>query len=290
MPTKIEKDSVTGTETTGHEWDGIKELNSPLPRWWLYVMYACIVWSVAYWFIFPAIPWIDGYTRGLLGYNQRDALEQQLAAARERQAVLRDGIDKASLQEIRNDAQLLQFAVAGGGIAFADNCAGCHGLGGAGQRGGYPSLADDAWIWGGTLDAIHTTLQHGIRWDDADTRWSEMPGFGELGILTEAEISDVADYALSLSGSAGNAAAIARGAEVFEFQCAACHGDQGTGMEDVGAPNLADRIWLYGGEREQIVAQIAQPEHGVMPGWSGRLDPAAIKMLTVYVHTLGGGQ
>jgi len=289
MPTKIEKDAVTGTETTGHEWDGIKELNNPLPRWWLYVMYACILWSVAYWFVFPAIPGVSGYTKGLLGYDQRTALDAQLATAYERQGVFRDAIATTSLAEIRAADDLLPFAIAGGRAAFADNCAPCHGLGGAGQGGGYPSLADDVWIWGGTLDDIHTTLEVGIRSDHLDTRWSEMPAFGELEILSPDEIEDVAEHVLSLSGGSTDAAAAMRGAETYEIQCLACHAERGAGMADLGAPNLSDQIWLYGGDRQSVVAQIARPRHGVMPAWSGRLDESTVKMLAVYVHTLGGG-
>ena len=290
MPTKIEKDAITGTETTGHEWDGIKELNNPLPRWWLYVMYATIIWSVGYWFVFPAIPWIDGYTKGLLGYDQRTALEDQLATAYERQSVFRDAIANTPLAEIRTDAEILPFAIAGGRAAFADNCAPCHGLGGAGQSGGFPSLADDAWIWGGTLDDIHTTLEVGIRSDHLDTRWSEMPAFGALEILTPDEIDEVAEYVLSLSGQPVNADVALRGAETYEIQCLACHGDGGVGVAELGGPNLGDQIWLYGGDKDSLVAQIAQPRHGVMPAWSGRLDESTVKMLAVYVHTLGGGQ
>ena len=290
MPTKIEKDAITGTETTGHEWDGIKELNNPLPRWWLYVMYATIIWSVGYWFVFPAIPWIDGYTKGLLGYDQRTALDAQLATAYERQGVFRDAIANTPLDEIRTDAEILPFAIAGGRAAFADNCAPCHGLGGAGQSGGFPSLADDAWIWGGTLDDIHTTLEVGIRSDHLDTRWSEMPAFGALEILTSDEIDEVAEYVLSLSGQPVNADVALRGAETYEIQCLACHGDGGAGVAELGGPDLSDQIWLYGGDRDSVIMQIAEPRHGVMPGWSGRLDESTVKMLAVYVHTLGGGQ
>ena len=290
MPTKIEKDAITGTETTGHEWDGIKELNNPLPRWWLYVMYATIIWSVGYWFVFPAIPWLDGYTKGLLGYDQRTALDAQLATAYERQGVFRDAIANTSLAEIRTDAEILPFAIAGGRAAFADNCAPCHGLGGAGQSGGFPSLADDAWIWGGSLDDIHTTLEVGIRSDHLDTRWSEMPAFGELGILTADEIDEVAEYVLSLSGQPVNAEVALRGAETYEIQCLACHGDGGVGIAELGGPNLSDQIWLFGSDKDSVVTQIAQPRHGVMPAWSGRLDESTVKMLAVYVHTLGGGQ
>jgi cytochrome c oxidase cbb3-type subunit 3 len=289
MPTKGEKDSVTGTETTGHEWDGIKELNTPLPRWWLWVFYVTIIWSVVYWVLYPAIPTLSGYTRGLIGYNQREELQEQLAAAQEQRAGFMTGIRDSGLHQILDDPELLSVAFMGGRAAFADNCAPCHGLGGAGQRG-YPSLADDEWLWGGSLDEIHFTLLHGIRADNDQSRISEMPAFGALGMLGRAEIADVAQHILDYTGRATDAAAAERGAAVFAAQCASCHGEDGGGNIELGAPALNDEIWLFGGERAEIIAQIHQPKHGVMPAWDNRLDDTTIKMLTVYVHSLGGGQ
>jgi cytochrome c oxidase cbb3-type subunit 3 len=287
MPTKVEKDAVTGQDTTGHEWDGIKELNTPLPKWWLYVLYATIVWSVVWWFLFPSWPWGPGYFHGLTGANQRVEYEARMAQAREGQAAYFNQIAAASLDQINQDPKLLSFALAGGGAAFADNCAPCHGLGGAGQ-GHYPTLADDSWIWGGTLDDIYTTIQHGIRSNDPDTRFNEMPAFGD--ILSRDEINAVAEYVLSLSGRSDNPELATQGKTIFADQCAVCHGEQGQGMQELGAPNLSDQIWLYGGDKADIVAQITRPQHGVMPAWSGRLDPETIKTLAVYVHSLGGGQ
>jgi cytochrome c oxidase cbb3-type subunit 3 len=289
MPTKVEKDAVTGRETTGHEWDGIKELNTPLPKWWLYVMYATIVWSVIYWVLYPSWPGISGYFGGLLGENQRTQLDQRMAAAQAGQAQFFERIAAASPAEISQDPELLNFALVGGGAAFADNCAPCHGLGGAGQ-GYYPSLADDAWIWGGTLDDIHTTIQYGIRNGRDDARFNEMPRYGVDQMLDRQQINDVAEYVLSLSGGAEDEAAVERGATIFAEQCAACHGENGEGMAELGAPALNDQIWLYGGTKEAVVQQIHRPQHGVMPAWAGRLDPETIKALTVYVHSLGGGQ
>jgi cytochrome c oxidase cbb3-type subunit 3 len=289
MPTKIEKDPVTGRETTGHEWDGIKELNTPLPRWWLYVMYATILWSVLWWFLYPSWPGISGHFRGLLGANQRLELDARMAAASAAQAQYVLRIADASLEDIASDPQLASFAFAGGAAAFANNCAPCHGLGGAGQ-GFYPSLADDAWIWGGTLADIHTTLLHGIRSDDPDTRFNLMPAFGRDGILDRPQINDVAAHVLALSGQAGDPEAAARGAAVFAEQCASCHGDAGEGIAEMGAPRLDDAISLYGGSKEALVQQIYDPRHGVMPAWGGRLDPETLKTLAVYVHGLGGGQ
>jgi cytochrome c oxidase cbb3-type subunit 3 len=292
MPTKIEKDSVTGTETTGHEWDGIKELNTPLPRWWVYVFYATIVWSLGFVLLYPSIPFVNSYFGGLIGYSQRSALDDQLAEARAEQAGFYQRIEQMTPAQMLDDPEILTFSLAGGEAAFADNCAPCHGLGGAGNPGGYPVLADDHWLWGGTLDGIAYSIRHGIRNDqDENARFSLMPTFGgEFGLLSREEIHDVANYVLRLSGQEHNADRADRGAEIFAQQCVSCHSQDGTGLAEFGAPNLTDAIWLYGGERTDIIAQIAEPEHGVMPPWVDRLSEADIKMLTVYVHSLGGGE
>ena len=287
MPTKIEKDSISGQETTGHEWDGIKELNTPLPRWWLYTFYACIAFSLVYVILYPAIPSFSSHTPGVLGYNSRVELEGQLAEARARQAESWDAIAAAELSEIRSNADNLTFALAGGAAAFADNCAPCHGQGGAG-RPGFPILADDAWIWGGSLDDIHITLLHGVRNGGDEARDSEMPAYAD--ILEPEQIEAVADYVLSLSGAEHDGTSAAAGQEVYAENCAACHGEAGEGLRELGGPRLNDQIWLYGGSRDEIVSQIRQPRLGVMPGWQERLDASTIKMLTVYVHSLGGGE
>jgi cytochrome c oxidase cbb3-type subunit 3 len=283
MPTKIEKDAFSGKETTGHDWDGIKELNNPLPRWWLYILWACVIWAFGYYFWSSPIPGIQGFQE-----PKRERLADDMAAARAHQTVFLEKIAEAQLQDIRDDPDLLNFAIAGGGSAFADNCAPCHGQGGAGGPG-FPTLADDAWIWGGTLEDIHQTLLHGIRSDDPDTRYSEMIAFGD-GLLDHAQVSDVAEYVLSLTGQATDRAAVAQGKVLFEDNCVACHAEGGVGDIAQGAPALNDAVWLYGGTKADIEAQVWKPKHGVMPAWVGRLDGATIKMLTVYVHTLGGGQ
>ncbi|MDJ0895916.1 MAG: cytochrome-c oxidase, cbb3-type subunit III [Alphaproteobacteria bacterium] len=290
MPTKIEKDEITGQMTTGHEWDGLKELNNPLPRWWLYVLYACIGISVLYFILYPAIPWGAGYTKGLLGLQQREILDRQMERAFARQADLRNGIQTTSLEEIAADENLASFAWSGGQAAFAGNCAPCHGLGGSGQAGGYPVLADDDWLWGGTLADIEYTLQVGIRHLPDDTRYSEMPRYGVDELLTPEEIADVAHHVLSLSGSEHDGEAATRGAGIYEEQCAACHGETGEGDMSQGAPRLSDQVWLYGGTHEELVRQIGNPKQGVMPAFADRLDDATIKMLSLYVHRLGGGQ
>jgi cytochrome c oxidase cbb3-type subunit 3 len=281
-----ERDALTGTETTGHVWDGIKELNTPLPRWWLWVFIITIVWGIGYTIAYPAWPTLNGYTKGLLGYSSRENLVKDLEAVRESRSAWLNKFTEMKIDDIAQDPELLQFAMAGGSFVFGENCAPCHGSGGAGAPG-YPVLADDDWLWGGTLDDIYTTIAHGIRAKDDDTRDSVMPAFGADEILEPAQILAVADYVLSLSGGG---AANEEGAQIFADNCAACHGDDGKGMQEVGAPNLTDKIWLYGGSKDAIVAQVTKPRQGVMPAWVSRLDDAAIKQAAIYVHSLGGGQ
>jgi cytochrome c oxidase cbb3-type subunit 3 len=288
MPTKPEKDR--SGEVREHEWDGIQEMDNPLPRWWLYVFYASIAGSLVYYVLYPAIPFFNSHTAGLLDHTERKALERELAEAAAAQSVYIRQIAGKSPAEIRDDPDLLNFALAGGRAAFADNCVPCHGAGGAG-RPGFPSLADDSWLWGGTLEAIQLTIRHGVRWpqDDA-TRLSQMPRFGTDGLLTPAQIADVTQYVLSLTDRAADAAAAARGAAMFAEQCAVCHGPKGEGNAELGAPQLSDAVWLYGDSAKEIMLQVETARHGVMPAWQGRLDEATIKMLSVYVHSLGGGK
>ena len=283
-----EKDSVTGYGTTGHVWDGIRELDRPMPRWWLYILWATVIWSIGYYILYPAIPGITGYTEGVLGYSQRTEVAEKIRVAKESQRRYLDQIRKMPLGEIRSNADLLQFAIAGGKAAFADNCAGCHGTAATGGTG-YPSLADDEWLWGGRLEDIHTTLKHGIRYQpDLKTRLSLMPAFGD--VLGEKQVADLTQYVLSIGGNPHDNAAAGRGKQLFADNCAACHGEAGKGDQAQGAPNLADKVWLYAGNAEQIAAQIRAPKHGVMPGWADRLDMETVKMLAVYIHSLGGGK
>jgi len=285
-----EIDAVTGAETTGHVWDGdLKELNKPLPRWWLYVLYASIVWSIGYWIVYPAWPTASDYTKGYFGYSQRTEVMRDIAAARAAQAQYFERIATTPLADIGKDADLMPFVMAGGAAAFGDNCAPCHGKGAQGSVG-YPNLNDDDWLWGGTPEAIEQTILHGIRSGHPETRDMAMPRFGIDGILKPAEIADTAQYVLSLSGPATDTAAAERGSKIFADNCAACHGERGEGSTDMGAPNLSDAIWLYGGSAADIEKSIATGRGGAMPYWTGRLDPVTIKMLAAYVHSLGGGK
>jgi cytochrome c oxidase cbb3-type subunit 3 len=289
MSGSIEHDDVSGTKTTGHVWDGIKELNTPLPSWWIYVFYATIVWGIGYWVVYPAWPLMTDYTRGLFGYSSRADVTEQLQQAAAARAQQTEQLTKLSVEQISSDPQLLSYSIAGGRSVFAVNCAPCHGAGGQGGHG-YPVLADDDWLWGGDLANIEHTIRYGIRSTSSETRQSEMPKFGVDQVLTPEQINDVAAYALSLSGEAADKDAAGRGKQIFADNCAACHGEDGGGNVELGAPSLKDKIWLYGNTMAAVVAQITNPHQGVMPTWEGRLDDATIKMLAVYVHSLGGGQ
>lgn len=283
-------DQFSGIETTGHEWDGIRELNNPLPRWWLWTFYASIVWSIGYVIMYPAIPLVTDATKGVLGYSSRAEVAREIVEARAAQAATLERIAAMPLEDIRKDDSLLRFAVAGGRAAFRVNCIQCHGTGAAGGRG-YPNLNDDEWLWGGSLEAIRLSIAHGIRFDGDDgTRFSEMPAFGRDGLLTGEQIRDVAEYVLSLSGSDHDSPAAARGVEPYAENCAVCHGENGGGDREQGAPALNNAIWLYGGDRDSIVETITYSRRGVMPAWGHRLDETTIRKLTLYVHSLGGGE
>jgi cytochrome c oxidase cbb3-type subunit 3 len=283
-----EIDNVSGVSTTGHEWDGIKELNNPLPRWWLWLFYICIVWGAIYVVLYPAWPLVNSYTTGVLGHSQRQSALDAVAAQRAARAETAQTLANASLEEIKGDEKMLEFALANGRAAFGDNCAPCHGSGATGSRG-FPNLQDDDWLWGGTLDAIHETLRVGIRSDHPEARINDMPAFGRDQLLEPQQIRDVSGYVLSLSGGAIEGADVAAGQVIFAEQCAACHGEDAKGLQDMGAPNLADAIWLYGGDPESVVATVTNAHRGVMPAWEGRLDDVTIKSLAVFVHSLGGG-
>jgi cytochrome c oxidase cbb3-type subunit 3 len=282
--------SSTDGETTGHEWDGITELNKPLPKWWLWTFYATIVWAIGYWLLMPAWPLVSTYSKGLLGYSQRERVAEQVAEAKAEKSDYRDKIAAMDLTAINNDPDLLSFALAGGEAAFGDNCAPCHGRGAQGAFG-YPNLRDDSWLWGdGTLAAIHMTILHGIRSGDPDTHTNQMPAFGRTGVLNEPQIADVAEFTLSLSGKSNDKAADERGAKIFATTCTPCHGADGKGSPKLGAPNLTDELWLYAGDKQTIMADIRNGRGGVMPAWITRLDPETIKELAIYVHSLGGGR
>jgi cytochrome c oxidase cbb3-type subunit III len=283
-------DDVTGTETTGHVWDDdLKELNKPLPRWWLYTFYVCIVWAIGYQIAYPAWPMINGYTKGVLGYSQRAHVAEALFETKMEQAKYLSAIGSTPLAEISKQPELLSFARAGGAALFASHCSGCHGRGAQGFPG-YPNLNDDDWLWGGKIEDIQKSITVGIRSEHKDTRNTQMPRFGTDKVLDGDQISDTAEYVLSLSGLAKASPATERGGKIFAEQCAACHTEKGTGNQELGAPNLTDAIWLYGSKKTDVMQTISTGRGGVMPTWESRFDPATIKMLAVYIHSLGGGK
>lgn len=293
MASNRERDEVTGTETTGHEWDGLRELDTPLPRWWLYVFYASIVISIVYWVLMPAWPLVNSYTRGVLGFSDRANVAADVSALRNARTPMFERLATASVSDIAADPEMQEFARAAGESVFGDYCRTCHGAGGAGAPG-YPVLADDVWIWGGSMADIEHTLRVGIRSDHPETRNSMMPAFGRDGILTAAQVGDVTEFVISISSadtrlSADDRAAV-RGATIYEAQCAVCHGASGAGDRIVGAPSLNDDLWLYGGSREEIRRQIELGRGGVMPAWEARFDSGTLRALAYYVHEMGGGE
>ncbi len=289
MADKREVDGATQTETTGHEWDGIKELDTPMPRWWLWAFYGTIVWGVIYMILFPAWPLVNRATPGLLGYSSRAEVQADIDAARAANAPLDARLLAADLSTVADDPELLRFASAGGGAVFRNQCSQCHGRGGAGALGGFPNLNDDDWLWGGTVEDIRQTVSHGIRYEaDGETRYSQMPAFGE--ILSSEEIGGLVQYVRSLSGLDHDAALASGAAQTFADNCAVCHGNQGEGDRTQGAPSLRDQIWLYGSDPETLNTTISQARFGIMPAFTGRLSDAEIAKVAVYVHSLGGGE
>jgi cytochrome c oxidase cbb3-type subunit 3 len=286
-------DDHSGIETTGHSWDGIKELNNPLPRWWLITWYITIVWAVIYMILMPAIPALPGMgtnTKGLRNHSDRDLVAAAVVELKEARTEQSATLLDASLEEIETNRDLQQFALAMGESLFGDNCATCHGAGGRGAIG-YPILADDVWLWDGTLDGIEYTLRHGIRHDaDDDTRFSLMPSFGRDKLLSATEIDNLTEYVLRASGQEHDTEEADMAAELFQQQCASCHGADAKGDRLQGAPNLTDQEWLYGSTRQAIHDTIYNARNSHMPAWQDRLDDASIKALAVYVHTLGGGE
>ncbi len=284
-------DAHTGKTTTGHEWDGIRELNTPLPRWWLWTFYACILWSFGYWIVYPAWPLINGATPGLFGWHSRAAVVEDIKGLETLRGPADAKLEKASLEDIEKTPELLTIARSQGSALFGNNCAPCHGAGGGGSKG-YPNLNSDRWLWGGTLAQIQTTITHGARWDaDPATHTSLMPSFGKDGILKAAEIRATANFVRSLSGlPTEKDADLALGKKTFADNCAACHGDEGKGNKEMGAPNLTTKVWLYGNSLDDITQRIVVGGGGQMPAWGAKLSGEQIKALTVFVHTLGGGQ
>lgn len=283
-------DTVTGTATTGHEWDGIRELNTPLPRWWLWLFYLTIIWAIGYWIVYPAWPLVSSFTSGVFGWHSRNAVVTDLEALKTMRAPMTAKLAATALADIKSDQTLADFTYAQGRSSFRENCGPCHGAGGGGAKG-YPNLNDNDWLWGGTLEQIEQTIAFGVRSGHAKAHESQMPAFGKDGILKAGEIVTVANYVRSIAslGTRPDSDLVA-GKKLFADNCAVCHGADGKGNKELGAPNLTDGIWLFGSDEAAIIEVITNSRGGVMPAWSGRLDPMTIKALAFYVHSLGGGE
>ena len=276
--------------TTGHEWDGIMEFDNPMPRWWLWVFYATIVWGIGYSIAYPAWPLVSEATSGMLGWSSRAKVEAEIAAVETANAPINAQLEALELAAIPGHPELEGYAVSAGAAVFKTWCAQCHGSGAAGAKG-YPNLLDDDWLWGGTMEDIHTTVSYGIRNEESDdARFSAMPAFGRDGLLEKEQVSQVVNYVMSLSDTPQDATQVAAGAAVFETNCASCHGEDASGDIYQGAPNLKDAIWLYGGDYETVYETVWNSRYGVMPNWDTRLSEAEIRAVSAYVHQLGGGE
>lgn len=283
-------DPVTGRKTTGHEWNGITELDTPVPRGVLIFLIVTHIFAVLWWFLMPTWPLGSTYTKGLLGIDQRTAVAEAVAAARTTRAPWVNAIESSSFEEIRSNKQLMTVVNKVGRQLFGDNCAVCHGADGKG-RSNYPDLTDDEWLWGGEPEKIEETMRAGINASHPDSRIAQMPSFGRDGVLDRAQVTNVANYVYSLSHPAystpQNVESIEAGREIFLTTCAACHGEEAQGNRDVGAPNLTDGSWLYGGDLQTIINSVHGGRQGHMPTWNERLSPAEIKLLALYVHSMG---
>ena len=288
---KVTKPAPGDVPTTGHSWDGIEEYDNPMPRWWVWVFYATIVWGIGYTIAYPAWPLISSTTRGLIGDDPRAAVVAEIGEWDAKNGPVKEKLIAADLNGIKDDPALASYAENAGAAVFRTNCAQCHGAGGAGvQSLGYANLLDDDWLWGGTMEDIHLTVTHGIRnTTDPDARYSEMPKWGVDEMLDKDQINQVVEYVLQLSGQDHDATLSAAGATVYADNCAACHGAAGEGDRAQGAPKLSDAVWLYGGTREAIHDSVFYARFGVMPNWNQRLSEDEIRAVAYYVHSLGGG-
>ena len=286
MAKKPEKKPV---ETTGHSWDGIEEYNNPLPRWWLWTLYATIIFGIGYAVLYPSIPLVKGAYPGLLGFSTRGQVAEDIKKYNDQNAAVEAKLAKADLTKIADDQALSSYAFNAGAAVFRTNCTPCHGAGAGGSKG-YPNLLDNDWLWGGSIEDIAYTVRYGIRSRADDTRVSDMPAFGDDELLSEDEINQVVAYVRSLSGLDADAAMAEKGKTVFEDNCTSCHGDDGAGMREVGAPNLTDHIWLFGDTTDDIKYTVTHARNVEMPTWDGRLSDAQINAVATYVHQLGGGE
>jgi cytochrome c oxidase cbb3-type subunit 3 len=281
-----ERDPHTGTHTTGHEWAGITELNTPIPLAVKLSYGLTFAIALLLWVLLPTWPLITTYTPGLLGFSQRDAVQGQLDAAKGQRAPWADRVAALDLGAIDGDPDAKAIAIRTGKALFADNCAACHGHDARGGPG-FPDLSDDAWLWGGTPEDIHETLRVGINSQNDETRFAQMPAFGRDEILEGADLGPLVSYLRHLSGLEDTEAeTVEQGAALFAENCASCHGEEAKGDISLGAPNLTDGIWIYGGDRRTLYKTLYDGRQGHMPHWSERLSPVQLKVLALYVHSL----
>ncbi|NEJ72527.1 cytochrome-c oxidase, cbb3-type subunit III [Rhizobium phaseoli] len=287
-----EIDQITGRRTTGHIWNGIKELDTPIPRGVLLFLIVTHLFALLWWILLPAWPLGTTYTKGLIGGDQKQTVERKIVAAATSRVPLTTKIEKASFDEIRADGQLMSKVNSSGHQLFGDNCAACHGRDGKGGQN-YPDLTDNDWLWGGEPEQIVETLTVGVNSRHSNSRVSQMPAFGADEMLDRKQVTDVAAYVYSLSNSATSeeiTGDIQAGRELFKNTCASCHGDNAKGKSDLGAPNLTDASWVYGGTLSRIVETVHGGRQGHMPTWDERLTPAEIKILALYVSGMGERQ
>ncbi|KIN71823.1 cytochrome-c oxidase, cbb3-type subunit III [Sulfitobacter guttiformis] len=281
-----DRDPLTGHQTTGHEWNGITELNTRVPRAVWFFIILTHIWALVMWVLLPSWPLVTTYTKGILGLDQRVEVEEKIIAANMGRSAWADRIAVLPASEILGDPAMMTQLNGTAHQLFGDNCAGCHGRLADGGPG-FPSLVDGAWLWGGDTESIMETLRVGINATHPDTRWAQMLAFGRDGILPREDIRTVVDYVQSLSGEVAQADTIAAGSEIFADNCASCHGDSGAGNTDVGAPDLTDDFWIYGGDDESMFTTIWEGRQGWMPAWEGRMTETERKVLAVYLQGLG---
>lgn len=280
-----ERDPLTGHQTTGHEWNGIIELNTPVPRPVWFFIAVTAIWLVLMWILLPAWPLVSFYTKGILGVDQRDEVTEAVVEANAARQDWAARLDAMPPDQILADPELGGIVRSSGPQLFGDNCAACHGTDGNGGPG-FPSLIDDTWLWGGDVDTVLETIRVGINSDHPDTRFAQMMAFGRDGILTRDDVHAVTAYVRSLSGASVPATQLEQGSTVFADNCASCHGEDGTGDYAQGAPNLTDHFWIYGGSSEAVFKTVYDGRQGWMPAWQGRLSQTEQRMLAVYLQIL----
>ena len=288
---QVERDAPSGYLTTGHEWNGIKELNSPIPGIVFFFIAVTHVWALGYWLLMPAFPLGTTYTKGLLGADDRRSVMESVKGMQAARAAWVEQVEKKSYAEIQADRLLMISVREGGRSLFGDNCAPCHGQNARGAPS-FPDLTRSS-LWGSTPEELAETIRIGVNSSHRESRVSQMPALGRDLVLKGNDISNVVAYVQSLGGTtpatpAGNipAGTLAAGKAVYAEHCAACHGPEGKGKIDVGAPDLTDSYWTHGSDAASLHGVVWGGLRGVMPSWEGRLSNAERKILALYLVDL----